>query len=140
MALRPIRSVLLWWIAFCLAISVSAFAAPPTSTPRVFSNPVIAGFAPDPSIVRVGRDFYLVTSSFETFPALPIYHSRNLALAKLLADKGLDVYVADPILSEEDVRGKGLRYLKAVDADLVFDPFELKFEVSGRTTRSGALP
>ena len=68
------------------------------------------------------------------------YHSRNLALAKLLADKGLDVYVADPILSEEDVRGKGLRYLKAVDADLVFDPFELKFEVSGRTTRSGALP
>ena len=68
------------------------------------------------------------------------YHSRNLALAKLLADKGLDVYVADPILSEEDVRGKGLRYLKAVDADLVFDPFELKFEVSGRTARSGALP
>ena len=68
------------------------------------------------------------------------YHSRNLALAKLLADKGLDVYVADPILSEEDVRGKGLRYLKAVDADLVFDPFELKFEVSGRTARSGDLP
>ena len=68
------------------------------------------------------------------------YHSRNLALAKLLADKGLDVYVADPILSEEDVRGKGLRYLKAVDADLVFDPFELKFEVSGRTARSGAHP
>jgi UDP-N-acetyl-D-mannosaminuronic acid dehydrogenase len=68
------------------------------------------------------------------------YHSRNLALARLLADKGLDVYVADPILSEEDVRGKGLRYLKAVDADLVFDPFELKFEVSGRTARSGAHP
>jgi UDP-N-acetyl-D-mannosaminuronic acid dehydrogenase len=67
------------------------------------------------------------------------YHSRNLALAKLLADKGLDVYVADPILSEEDVRGKGLRYLKADDADLVFDPFELKFEVSGQTARSGAL-
>jgi UDP-N-acetyl-D-mannosaminuronic acid dehydrogenase len=68
------------------------------------------------------------------------YHSRNLALARLLADKGLDVYVADPILSEEDVRGKGLRYLKADDADLVFDPFELKFEVSGRTARSGAHP
>ena len=67
------------------------------------------------------------------------YHSRNLALAKLLADKGLDIYVADPILSEEEVRGKGQRYLNPDDADLVFDPFELKFEASGRTERYGAL-
>lgn len=43
-----------------------------------FSNPVIPGFAPDPSIVRVGQDFYLVSSSFEYFPALPIYKSRDL--------------------------------------------------------------
>jgi len=33
---------------------------------------------PDPSICRVGRDFYLVTSSFEYFPGLPIFRSRNL--------------------------------------------------------------
>ena len=44
-----------------------------------YRNPVITGFNPDPSICRVGYDFYLVTSSFEYFPGVPIYHSRNLA-------------------------------------------------------------
>lgn len=43
-----------------------------------YSNPVIPGFHPDPSICRVGQDFYLVTSSFEYFPGVPIFHSRNL--------------------------------------------------------------
>lgn len=43
-----------------------------------FSNPVIPGFHPDPSVCRVGLDFYLVTSSFEYFPGVPIFHSRNL--------------------------------------------------------------
>jgi beta-xylosidase len=43
-----------------------------------FTNPVIPGFHPDPSICRVGDDFYLVTSSFTYFPAVPIFHSRNL--------------------------------------------------------------
>lgn len=41
-------------------------------------NPVIPGFHPDPSVVRVGDDFYLVTSSFEFFPGVPIFHSRDL--------------------------------------------------------------
>ena len=56
------------------------------------------------------------------------YHSRNLALVKLLAEKGLDVYVSDPLLSGEDVEGRGLRFIKPEEADLVFDPFLLKFE------------
>jgi alpha-N-arabinofuranosidase len=43
-----------------------------------FRNPVIAGFHPDPSIVRVERDYYLVTSSFAYFPGLPIFHSTDL--------------------------------------------------------------
>lgn len=43
-----------------------------------FKNPVIRGFNPDPSICRVNEDFYLVTSSFEYFPGLPIYHSKDL--------------------------------------------------------------
>lgn len=43
-----------------------------------YQNPVIRGFNPDPSICRVGDDFYLVTSSFEYFPGLPIYHSKDL--------------------------------------------------------------
>ena len=41
-------------------------------------NPVIAGFYPDPSVVRVGEDYYLATSSFEYFPGVPIFHSRDL--------------------------------------------------------------
>jgi len=41
-------------------------------------NPIIPGFYPDPSIIRVDKDFYLVTSSFEYFPAIPIWHSRDL--------------------------------------------------------------
>jgi alpha-N-arabinofuranosidase len=43
-----------------------------------YKNPVIRGFNPVPSICRVGEDFYLVTSSFEYFPGLPIYHSKDL--------------------------------------------------------------
>lgn len=42
-------------------------------------NPVISGFYPDPSICRVGDDFYIACSSFELYPGIPIFHSRNLA-------------------------------------------------------------
>ncbi len=56
------------------------------------------------------------------------YHSRNLALARLLMEKGLDAYVYDPLLSEHDVQTKGLRYIEPLKADLLFDPFLLKFE------------
>lgn len=41
-------------------------------------NPVLPGFHPDPSICRVGEDYYLVTSSFEYFPGVPVFHSRDL--------------------------------------------------------------
>lgn len=43
-----------------------------------FINPVISGYAPDPSIERVGDDYYMVTSSFVHFPGLPVYHSKDL--------------------------------------------------------------
>lgn len=42
-----------------------------------FPNPLIPGFNPDPSVVRVGDDFYLATSTFEYLPGIPIYHSRD---------------------------------------------------------------
>ena len=41
-------------------------------------NPIIPGFHPDPSICRVGDDYYLVTSSFEYVPGVPVFHSRDL--------------------------------------------------------------
>lgn len=43
-----------------------------------FTNPILRGAHPDPSICRVGEDFYIVNSSFEFYPGLPISHSRDL--------------------------------------------------------------
>lgn len=45
---------------------------------KTFQNPIISGFYPDPSICRVGEDYYMVNSSFEYFPGVPIFHSRDL--------------------------------------------------------------
>src|SRR5215510_3274679 len=45
---------------------------------RTFRNPILSGCYPDPSICRVDEDYYLVTSTFEYFPGLPIFHSRDL--------------------------------------------------------------
>jgi len=45
---------------------------------KTFQNPIIPGFYPDPSICRVGDDYYLVNSSFEYFPGVPIFHSKDL--------------------------------------------------------------
>lgn len=42
------------------------------------NNPILPGFYPDPSICRVGEDYYLVTSTFAYFPGVPIFHSRDL--------------------------------------------------------------
>ncbi|MFE7860834.1 glycoside hydrolase family 43 protein [Streptomyces sp. NPDC057403] len=47
-------------------------------SPAAVSNPVIPGFHPDPSICRVGEDYYLACSSFEYFPGVPVFHSRDL--------------------------------------------------------------
>ena len=43
-----------------------------------YTNPIIPGFHPDPSICRVRDDYYLVTSSFEFFPCIPLFHSKNM--------------------------------------------------------------
>ena len=43
-----------------------------------FKNPILSGFYPDPSICKVGEDYYLATSSFVYFPAIPIFHSKDL--------------------------------------------------------------
>jgi xylan 1,4-beta-xylosidase len=47
-------------------------------------NPILRGFNPDPSIVRVGEDYYLATSTFEWFPGVQIHHSRDLVHWRLL--------------------------------------------------------
>ena len=47
-------------------------------------NPILPGFNPDPSIVRVGDDYYIATSTFEWFPGVQIHHSRDLENWRLL--------------------------------------------------------
>ncbi len=45
----------------------------------IAKNPILSGFYPDPSICRVGEDYYLVNSSFVYFPGVPVFHSKDLA-------------------------------------------------------------
>lgn len=45
----------------------------------IVRNPILPGFNPDPSIIRVGEDYYIATSTFEWFPGVQIHHSRDLA-------------------------------------------------------------
>jgi xylan 1,4-beta-xylosidase len=72
---NPRRARLL--AAPALAVCAVFFGAPAAAA-QGFENPVIPGMASDPSVVRVGDDYYLVTSTFEYFPGVPVYHSRDL--------------------------------------------------------------
>jgi len=54
-----------------LILSIGAFA-------QGYKNPVLPGFHADPSVCRVGDDFYLVNSTFQYFPGVPVFHSKDL--------------------------------------------------------------
>ncbi len=51
----------------------------------LIQNPILKGFNPDPSIVRVGDDYYIATSTFEWYPGVQIHHSRDLVHWRLAA-------------------------------------------------------
>ncbi|MDR0503456.1 MAG: glycoside hydrolase family 43 protein [Treponema sp.] len=53
---------------------------------RIFNNPVLSGFYPDPSICREGGNFYIVNSTFAYFPGLPVFHSKDLIHWKQIAN------------------------------------------------------
>ncbi|WP_234495798.1 glycoside hydrolase family 43 protein [Vibrio maritimus] len=52
---------------------------------QTIQNPVLKGFNPDPSIVRVGDDYYIATSTFEWFPGIQIHHSKDLVNWRLVS-------------------------------------------------------
>src|SRR5665647_1341414 len=54
------------------------------AAPVTYHNPVIAGFWSDPSVCRVGKDYYLVNSTFEYFPGVPVFHSKDLVNWELI--------------------------------------------------------
>ena len=66
--------VIFHWFEYAGHDPVAAAPLPANS----YRNPILAGFYPDPSICRVGDDYYLVNSSFAWFPGIPIFHSRDL--------------------------------------------------------------
>jgi alpha-N-arabinofuranosidase len=78
---RRSASLLALGLASALAALLAAADAPRVSCYR---NPVIPGFHPDPSVVRAGEWFYLVTSSFEFFPGVPVHRSRDLVHWELI--------------------------------------------------------
>jgi xylan 1,4-beta-xylosidase len=55
---------------------------PPTTA--TIRNPILPGFNPDPSILRVGDDYYIATSTFEWYPGVQIHHSRDLVHWRML--------------------------------------------------------
>lgn len=62
---------------------------------RMIRNPVLPGFHPDPSILRVGSDYYIATSTFEWYPAVRLHHSTDLVdwrpLGGLLTERRQDL-------------------------------------------------
>src|SRR5262249_13637762 len=79
----------IWWVPQCYGLwcanktehrKLNPFMP---NEPRI-QNPILRGFNPDPSIVRVGEDFYVATSTFEWFPGVQIHHSPDLVNWQLL--------------------------------------------------------
>ena len=50
----------------------------------LIENPILRGFNPDPSIIRVGEDYYIATSTFEWFPGVQLHHSKDLVRWELV--------------------------------------------------------
>ena len=101
----------------------------------VITNPILRGFNPDPSIVRVGDDYYIATSTFEWFPGVQIHHSRDLVHWRL---------AARPLnrASQLDMRGDpdscGVWAPCLTHADGLFHLIYTDVKRYGRTTTAGA--
>ncbi len=75
-------------------------------TAQTYTNPIIPGSFPDPSICRVDDHYYIVNSSFEYFPALPIHRSNDLINWELIG-YGLDHSNIDSSINLYDVQQEG---------------------------------
>jgi len=98
-------------------------------------NPILRGFNPDPSIVRVGDDYYIATSTFEWFPGVQIHHSRDLVNWRLIGRP-----LSRP--SQLDMRGDpdsgGVWAPCLTHADGLFHLIYTDVKRYGRTTVGGA--
>ena len=72
-------------LAFALLLA-SCAQGPAPSVRTDLRNPILPGFHPDPSVCRVGEDYYIVNSSFQYFPGVPVYHSTDLQNWELIGN------------------------------------------------------
>lgn len=91
--MKNIITVLLFTCAIGQAIAQEA--------PKTFKNPILPGFYPDPSICRVGDIYYMVNSSFEWYPGLPIHRSKDLVNWEKI---GHGLHRPDQIVYEDGLR------------------------------------
>jgi xylan 1,4-beta-xylosidase len=98
-------------------------------------NPILRGFNPDPSIVRVGDDYYIATSTFEWFPGVQIHHSRDLANWRLI---GRPLNRASQLNMLGDPDGGGVWAPCLTYADGLFHLIYTDVKRYGRTTVGGA--
>src|SRR4051812_1051986 len=100
-------------------------------------NPILRGFNPDPSIVRVGDDFYIATSTFEWFPGVQIHHSRDLVHWRL-ACRPLDRASQLDMRGDPDSCGVWAPALRYVDG--LFYLIYTDVKRYGRTSGAGGSP
>ncbi len=109
-----------WYVLLSLFFYESNFAQNITLV-----NPILTGFYPDPSIVQVGTDYYLINSTFSYFPGIPVFHSKDLKNWKQIGNV-IDRPSQMDFMGERMTRGlfapaisyyKGTYYVTCTDID-----------------------
>jgi xylan 1,4-beta-xylosidase len=113
-------------LRFIIGLIALAFASQVTVAQTItIQNPIMAGYYPDPSIVKVGEDYYLINSTFSYFPGIPVMHSKDLKNWKQIGNV-IDRPSQMDFMGEQLTRGlfapaisfyKGLYYVTCTDVD-----------------------
>jgi xylan 1,4-beta-xylosidase len=109
-------------IVIIVALLATNFSFSQSTT---IQNPILTGFYPDPSIVKVGVDYYLINSTFSYFPGIPVFHSKDLKNWKQIGNV-IDRPSQMDFMGEKLTRGlfapaisyyKGVYYVSCTDID-----------------------
>lgn len=96
--MKKIQKKIVLGFVCCLLLTSSTLGQ---KAPDTFKNPILSGFYPDPSICRVDDTFYMVNSSFEWFPGLPIHKSKDLVNWQKI---GHGLYRSDQIVYKDGLK------------------------------------
>ena len=142
---KPIDDVIFHWFEYEGRDAIFANKPPQGH----YQNPIISGFYPDPSIVRVDHDYYMVHSSFGYYPGLPVFHSKDLVNWSLIGH-GLHSQEQLQFNSSQDIsRGifaptirhhKGLFYIITTDVDGIGNFYITANDPAGPWSKPVTLP